>query len=175
MRDKYSGLQIGIHWLVFLLVVVTYCAMELRGFFPREYRPYFNMVHVSGGISILVLMVARLLIRLKRPAPPIVPKPKPWMTGMAHLGHLVIFVLFIVLPIIGLTMMYNRGNPWIAFGITMPHAAQANFDLADSLKEYHVLLANIGYYVIGLHALAALLHHYVWKDNTLLRMMPRKK
>ncbi|MDU1297224.1 MAG: translocation/assembly module TamB domain-containing protein, partial [Enterobacter hormaechei] len=31
MRDKYSGLQIGIHWLVFLLVVVAYAAMELRG------------------------------------------------------------------------------------------------------------------------------------------------
>lgn len=34
MRDKYSGLQIGIHWLVFLLVVGAYAAMELRGFFP---------------------------------------------------------------------------------------------------------------------------------------------
>lgn len=175
MREKYSSLQIGIHWLVFLLVIGAYCAMELRGFFPRSYRPYFNMVHVSCGISILVLMVARLLVRLKQKSPPIVPKPKPWMTGMAHLGHLVIYLLFIILPIIGLVMIYNRGNPWIAFGITMPHAAEANFDLADNLKEYHVLLANIGYYVIGLHALAALLHHYVWKDNTLLRMMPRKK
>ncbi|NBY94370.1 cytochrome b561, partial [Escherichia coli] len=35
--------------------------------------------------------------------------------------------------------------------------------------------ANAGYFVIGLHALAALLHHYWWKDNTLLRMMPRKR
>lgn len=33
MRDKYSGLQIGIHWLVFLLVIGAYAAMELRGFF----------------------------------------------------------------------------------------------------------------------------------------------
>lgn len=175
MRDKYSSLQIGIHWLVFLLVIVTYCAMELRGFFPRTYRPYFNMVHVSGGISILVLMVTRLLVRLKQPAPPIVPKPKPMMTGMAHLGHLVIYLLFIVLPVIGLVMIYNRGNPWIAFGITMPHAAEARFELADTLKGYHVFLANLGYYVIGLHAFAALLHHYYWKDNTLLRMMPRRR
>lgn len=45
------------------------------------------------------------------------------MTGMAHLGHLVIYLLFIVLPIIGLVMMYNR-NPWIAFGIVMPHAPE---------------------------------------------------
>ncbi len=33
MRTKYTGLQIGIHWLVFLLVIVAYCAMEFRGFF----------------------------------------------------------------------------------------------------------------------------------------------
>lgn len=175
MKDKYSGLQIAIHWLVFLLVIITWCAMDLRGFFPREYRPWFNMVHVSGGISILVLMLARLVIRLRRPAPPIVPRPKPWMTGMAHFGHLVIVLLFIALPVIGLGLMYNRGNPWIAFGLVMPHAAQANFEWVDILKEYHVLLANLSYYVVGLHALAALLHHYLWKDNTLLRMMPKKK
>ncbi|HAT2329408.1 MULTISPECIES: cytochrome b561 [Citrobacter] len=175
MGNKYSGLQIGIHWLVFLLVIVAYSAMEFRGFFPRSYRPLFNMVHVSCGITILTLMVARLLVRLKYPAPPIVPKPKPMMTGMAHLGHLVIYLLFIVLPIIGLVMIYNRGNPWIAFGIVMPHAAEANFDLVDMLKSWHVRLANLGYFVIALHAAAALMHHYFWKDNTLLRMMPRKR
>ncbi|MEO3988790.1 cytochrome b561 [Pseudocitrobacter cyperus] len=175
MREKYSGLQIGIHWLVFLLVIIAYCAMEFRGFFPRSARPVINMIHVSCGISILLLMVARLLIRLKRPAPPIVPKPKPMMTGFAHLGHLAIYLLFIALPIIGLVMMYNRGNPWYAFGLTMPYAAESNFDIVDTMKEYHSLLANIGYWLIGLHALAALAHHYVWKDNTLLRMMPRKR
>ncbi|XTZ40356.1 cytochrome b561 [Salmonella enterica] len=174
MRSNYSGLQIAIHWLVFLLVVTAYCAMELRGLAPRSFRPWFNIVHVSCGISILVLMVLRLLVRLKKPAPPIVPKPSSAMTGLAHLGHMVIYLLFIALPIIGLVMMYNRGGPWIAFGITMPHANEANFDLVDTLKEYHVLLANLGYYVIGLHALAALMHHYYFKDNTLRRMLPGK-
>lgn len=52
MGNKYSGLQIGIHWLVFFLVIVAYAAMELRGFAPRSYRPWFNMTHVSCGITI---------------------------------------------------------------------------------------------------------------------------
>lgn len=175
MGNKYSGLQIGIHWLVFFLVIVAYAAMELRGFTPRSYRPWFNMTHVSCGITILLLMVARLFIRLKYPTPPIIPRPTPMMTGMAHLGHLVIYLLFIALPVIGLVMMYNRGNPWVAFGIVMPHAAEANFERVDMLKSWHVTLANLGYFVIGLHAVAALIHHYFWKDNTLLRMMPRKR
>ena len=175
MSDKLSGLQIGIHWLVFLLVIGAYAAMELRGFFPRSARPAINMIHVSCGISIFVLMVARLIVRLKSPAPPIVPKPSPMMTGFAHLGHLVIYLLFIALPIIGMVMMYYRGNPWFAFGLTMPHAAESDFELVDNLKAWHELLANTGYFIIGLHALAALMHHYFWKDNTLLRMMPRKR
>ncbi|STL65613.1 cytochrome b561 [Escherichia coli] len=33
MENKYSRLQISIHWLVFLLVIAAYCAMEFRGFF----------------------------------------------------------------------------------------------------------------------------------------------
>ncbi len=74
MGNKYSRLQISIHWLVFLLVIVAYCAMEFRGFFPRSDRPLINMIHVSCGISILVLMVVRLLLRLKYPTPPIIPK-----------------------------------------------------------------------------------------------------
>jgi len=120
-------------------------------------------------------MVARLLVRLKYPAPPIVPKPKPMYIGLSHLGHLAIYLLFIALPLIGLVMMYNRGSTWFAFGLGMPHAAEGNFDLVDTLKAWHVTLANLGYFIIGIHAFAALLHHYFWKDNTLLRMMPKKR
>lgn len=175
MRNKYTGLQISIHWLVFLLVIVAYCAMEFRGLFPRSARPVINMVHVSCGISILVLMVTRLLVRLKYPAPPIVPKPKSMYIGLSHLGHLLIYLLFIALPLIGLVMMYNRGNTWFAFGLGMPHAAESNFEMVDLLKSWHVTLAKAGYFIIGIHAFAALLHHYYWKDNTLLRMMPKKR
>lgn len=175
MRTKYTSLQIGIHWLVFLLIIVAYCAMEFRGFFPRTARPAINMIHVSCGIGILVLMVTRLLVRLKFRAPPIQPKPKAMVTGMSHLGHLVVYLLFIALPLIGIVMMYNRGSDWFAFGLAMPHAAESNFDLVDTLKTWHETLANLGYFVIGLHAAAALMHHYFWKDNTLLRMMPKKR
>ncbi|KTG71894.1 cytochrome b561, partial [Klebsiella pneumoniae] len=55
------------------------------------------------------------------------------------------------------------------------YAPQSDFERVDTLKAIHEWLANAGYFVIGLHALAALLHHYWWKDNTLLRMMPRKR
>ncbi len=53
----------------FLLVIAAYCAMEFRGFFPRSDRPLINMIHVSCGISILVLMVVRLFVKAEIPNP----------------------------------------------------------------------------------------------------------
>jgi len=44
--------------------------------------------------------------------------------------------------------------------------------LSEQVKELHETVATIGYFLIGLHALAALYHHYVRKDDTLRRMLP---
>lgn len=172
MRTKYTSLQISIHWLVFLLVVGAYCAMELRGFAPRSYRPLINSIHFTCGISVLVLMVARLLVRIRYRAPAIVPRPHPAVTGISHLVHTIVYLMFIALPVLGFLAMYYRGTDWVAFGLQMPVADE---DLEFSLKSWHELIANTGYFVIGLHAFGALFHHYVWKDNTLLRMMPGKR
>jgi cytochrome b561 len=32
----------------------------------------------------------------------------------------------------------------------------------------------VGYFLIGLHAAAALFHHYVLRDDTLTRILPRR-
>jgi cytochrome b561 len=57
----------------------------------------------------------------------------------------------------------------------MPVAAEPDFDLSDTLTDWHETLAPLGYWLIGLHVAAALFHHYALKDNTLLRMMPGQR
>ncbi|ELY3544612.1 cytochrome b561 [Cronobacter turicensis] len=174
MRSKYTSLQITLHWLVFLLVVMAYAAMELRGLVPRSLGRLFIWTHFSCGIAILVLMVTRLLVRMKYPAPPIVPKPRAMYIGLSHLVHLVIYLMFIGLPLLGIVAKYYGGSDWYAFGISMPVAAEPDEDSEMQLRAIHAFIANLSYFVIGLHAAAALVHHYFWKDNTLLRMMPGK-
>ena len=44
--------------------------------------------------------------------------------------------------------------------------------LAHTLEDIHEAIANAGYFLIGLHAAAALFHHYVVRDNTLRLMVP---
>lgn len=57
----------------------------------------------------------------------------------------------------------------------MPTSSTPNFELAETLIGWHETLAPLGYWLIALHTAAALFHHYVMKDNTLLRMMPAKR
>ncbi|HJW05258.1 MAG TPA: cytochrome b/b6 domain-containing protein, partial [Rhodanobacter sp.] len=60
------------------------------------------------------------------------------------------------------------------FGMQWPALVGPDKGLADSLEEIHETIGTVGYYLVGLHAAAALVHHYVSRDNTLLRMLPRR-
>ena len=49
-----------------------------------------------------------------------------------------------------------------------------NHDLAETIEHWHKEVGEWAYYLVGLHAVAALYHHYIVKDNTVLRMLPRR-
>ncbi len=76
----------------------------------------------------------------------------------------------IVLPLLGWVMLSAEGKAIPFFGLQLPALLGANEALAERTKEVHETLATLGYFLIGLHALAALFHHYVRRDNTLRRM-----
>jgi cytochrome b561 len=54
----------------------------------------------------------------------------------------------------------------------LPALVAKNKPLAESVEHWHKDIGEWGYYLVGLHAAAALFHHYVRKDNTLVRMLP---
>lgn len=168
MCDKYFGLQIGIYWLVFLLVVVVYVVMELCGFFFCSEWLLINMVYVFCGIIIFVLMVVCLLVWLKLLVLLIVLKLLLMMIGFVYFGYLVIYLLFIVLLLIGMVMMYWCGNFWYVFGLIMLYVLQSDFEWVDILKVIYEWLVNVGYFVIGLYVFVVLFYYYWWKDNILL-------
>ncbi|HEY8327046.1 MAG TPA: cytochrome b/b6 domain-containing protein, partial [Rhodanobacter sp.] len=45
----------------------------------------------------------------------------------------------------------------------------------DVIKPIHELGATLGYLLVGLHAAAALFHHYIQRDDTLRRMLPGRR
>ena len=67
------------------------------------------------------------------------------------------------------------GKPIVLFGLPIPSLIGADVALSRQLKGVHGALATLGYVLIGSHAMAALLHHYVMRDNTLVRMLPGRR
>ncbi|TDF85608.1 cytochrome b [Pseudomonas sp. H9] len=172
---RYSGLSITLHWLMLVLLAAVYALIELRGLFPKDSveRNLMKDLHFMLGLTVFVLVWLRLALRLSRPTPPIIPAPPAWQTGLAHLMHLALYLLMIGLPIAGWLILSAANKPIPFYGFELPALIAPDPDLAKVIKGWHERIGSWGYWLIGLHAVAGLFHHYVQRDNTLVRMLPR--
>lgn len=173
---RYGSLQIALHWLMLVLLVAVYAAMELREIFPKgsDPREFMKALHFMLGISVLILVAVRIAARFSGPTPLIAPAPPSWQQLLAKLLHLWLYAFMIAMPVMGWLMLSANGKPVPFFGLELPPLVAKNHALAESMEHWHHEVGEWAYWVVGLHAVAALFHHYVQKDNTLARMLPRR-
>ena len=75
---------------------------------------------------------------------------------------------------LGIALTWLRGDTLTFFGLfTIPAAIAPDRELARTVKELHELSATAILIVAGLHAVAALWHHYIRRDDVLKRMLPQ--
>jgi cytochrome b561 len=172
--DRYGALSVGLHWFMLLLLVAVYACIELRELFPKgsEPREALKAWHFMLGLSVLSLVGLRLVARVMQPAPRIEPDPSTSQKLLAKLMHVMLYVLMIGMPIAGWLLLSAAGKPIPFFGLTLPALVDPSKSLADLIKEVHEVGGTVGYFLIGVHAAAALFHHYLKRDNTLRRMLP---
>lgn len=89
--------------------------------------------------------------------------------------HLALYVFMLAMPLLGWLLLSAEGEPVPFFGLELPALVGPDPALADSVEELHETIGTVGYYLVGLHAAAALFHHYFQRDNTLLRMLPQRR
>lgn len=174
---RYSSPSIAMHWLMVLLLVAVVASMELRGIFPKgdPMHDAFKTWHYMLGISVFALVWLRLLLRWAGPTPLIRPAPPAWQDALAKLMHLGLYALMIGLPLLGWLILSAKGKPVpFFFGVELPPLIAESKSTAKWIKDLHEAGATIGYVLVGLHAAAGLYHHYIQRDNTLLRMLPGK-
>lgn len=172
----YGSLLISLHWIMLLLIVAVYACIELRVLYPRgsDIREALKTWHFMLGLAIFALVWVRLLARLLGPVPEIVPTPSRWQRYVAHLTELAIYLFMIAMPLLGWAILSGEHQPVPFFGLQLPALIGENKALAKQLEEIHETIGNVGYFLIGIHAVAALVHHYFQHDNTLLRMLPSR-
>jgi cytochrome b561 len=172
--ERYGAISIGLHWLMLVLIAAVYACIELHEAFPKgsALREALKDWHYMLGLSVFGLVWVRLLLNLLGPQPLIVPEPGKWPDRLAKLMHLALYFLMLAMPIIGWLALSARGKPIPFFGLQLPALVDESRALFRVFKEIHEVLGTSGYFLIGLHAAAALYHHYWIKDNTLRRMLP---
>jgi P-type Ca2+ transporter type 2C len=174
--ERYGSLSIGLHWLMLLLLVAVYACIELRGFFPKgsDLREALKAWHYMLGLSVFVLVWLRLLLALTSPFPQIKSESPKWQKLSSRIIKLALYALMIVMPLAGWLILSAEGKTIQFFGLQLPALVNENKNLAELIQEIHETVGTVGYFLIGLHAAAALFHHYVLRDNILRRMLPTK-
>lgn len=176
MKDRFGSLTIFLHWFMLALLAAVYACIELRTFWPKgsDPRELLKTWHFMLGLSVFALVWIRLVAHIRGGTPQIVPAPSAWQMKLGHAMHVALYLLMICMPIAGWLILSAKGKPVPYFGLELPPLIATDKQLAEQIEEIHKTVGTIGYWLIGLHAVAALFHHYVQRDNTFARIWMRR-
>ncbi|GLH80681.1 cytochrome b561 [Bradyrhizobium sp. SSBR45G] len=176
---NYGAIPQALHWLTVVLVAVAWALGVFGDVLPKGApRESGLFVHATAGIVILALLVVRLVWRLADPSPPsevteFATWMGKWQDPAARVAHYVLYALLFAVPVVGIVLQFARGDALLLFGISeiaSPWTKDRVF--AHNVKEVHELLAHALVVLAALHAAAALIHHWIFRDRTLMRMLP---
>jgi superoxide oxidase len=175
-KSGYGPPAILFHWLMAVLIVGVYAAMDLKSFSQKgsALREAMASWHYLLGLLVFALVWLRLLQRLTGVAPEVEPALPAWQAALAKAVYRSLYVFMAAMPLLGWLTLSAKGEPVPFFGLELPALTGKNEGLAILFKAIHENLATVGYFLIGVHAAAALFHHYVRRDNTLRLMWPRR-
>jgi cytochrome b561 len=174
-KTRYGAAPQLIHWLTALFVIVGWLLGQFGDDLPKgAVRAFGLLAHMTLGECVVALLVIRLGWRFANPPPPPEPNPfGPLVTAAATLSHYTLYALLIVVPLAGMMVQLKRGHDLPIFGLwDFGSPWPADRAIARSALIAHHYLANALLILAGVHAGAAIVHHWLWHDRTLARMLP---
>ena len=178
----WSGLSKAFHWTMAFAVLGTAALMyymvhmgdlEANPALRAEYGRLLRL-HKSIGLVVLFLVVFRFAWNRYRKRPPL-PEGSGPERAAARGTHVLLYVAMLVVPLLGwMASMTYGGRTWFFGLFELPVWLPKNIEWAYVLQPAHIWAAWVMLAVVGVHAGAALWHHLVRRDATLLQMMPRE-
>ncbi|MTI16960.1 cytochrome b [Rhodobacteraceae bacterium RKSG542] len=177
----YGSLAILFHWTMAILIIGMLglgLYMVRQPLTAPETFALFQW-HKSFGIVVFALALARLVWRFSNPAPTLPENMGALERLAAHLGHAGLYALMLFLPLSGWLVVSSSpyNIPTLLFGsINIPHmplgwAVAEKTSLSDPASLIHEYAAYLLIVLVLLHIAAALKHHFISKDDVLVRMM----
>jgi cytochrome b561 len=177
-EQHYSPAQKALHWVIAAIVVLFMVPAGILIANVLGEGPLTNALfelHKSFGITVFALAVARILLRWARGAPPLVPGLPGWQRSAAYVSHYAMYILIVLVPLTGWAATSACCAPVNLFWtipLTLP--VGGGMEAAKPIFRVHETLALTLAAIVLVHAAAALHHHFVRRDATLLRMWPRQ-
>jgi cytochrome b561 len=135
-------------------------------------RDFDRRLHETLGLAVLLLSLVRIGWRAldRRPDPPAVP---PWTGVLSKAVQGVLYLLLFVVPLTAIAGAWLEGHAvtWLG-GDIAPWVAESH-GLGATIAEVHGWLGDVILWTAGLHAAAALVHHFLLRDGVLRSMLPR--
>jgi cytochrome b561 len=175
--NRYGLAAILLHWamaallLGLILLGLYMVALPESGYDTRKIS--LILMHKQLGILALSLAVLRVAWRSINPLPALELGLPLWQQFAARFVHLLLYALMFALPLSGWLMSSAAGIPVSFFGlVTLPDYLPRDERWFHALITAHGLLADALMLLLALHAGAALGHHFLFRDATLIRMLP---
>jgi len=174
--DKYGWISIGVHWLMALVVFGMFglgLYMSDLTYVDAWYKAAPKL-HMGIGILLFSALLLRLFWRFINPRPQIY--GQDFEKKMGLLVQRTHYVLLFVLMVAGYLTATADGRGIEVFSwFEVPAVLAAEKGREDIAGTVHMLLAWAVMVLVALHAGAALKHHFIEKDATLLRMLGKHK
>ena len=172
-RLQYGITAKVLHWLVVALLLVQYLIGWLMPDIHRGMKPGDAMTwHISVGIVILLLVLARLAWRLTHPVAP-ESSLAPWQRLSSEAVHWLLYLLVLATTISGWLFASFRG--WsisFFFLIPLPMLSGENPAAIRVINHWHQKFEWALLILIGLHVVAALVHIFIYRNRVMQRMLP---
>lgn len=175
--DSFSPAQKVLHWGIALLIAVQVpIGLTMAGKDPSPVINTLYETHKSFGLVIFGLALVRAVLRWRRGAPALEPGIPVWQRAAAYASHYALYGLIVLVPLTGWAATSACCAPVNLFWtipLTLP--VSGGMDVAKTIFRVHYALAFILTATVLVHVAAALHHHFVRRDRTLLRMLPASR
>jgi cytochrome b561 len=173
-RPPFDALTIALHWsTLFLILGLLGTALLHSETRDRSLAEFLLHIHRSVGVTIWALTALRLGWRLTRARMPAFPVSMTTSHRLiVRLSEYGLYALLLFQPGTGLGQTLLRGRPFEVFGWNAPAIFAKDLRLAGAFQEAHELGAWCLIALASMHALAALIHHFILRDDVLETMAP---
>jgi superoxide oxidase len=169
---RYSFIAIAFHWAMFVLVVIVGVLGLLHDSWPKQTQAFWINVHALIGISLWLVLVARFTYRVRHIPPALPTDIGVFSRRLSGPVHLTLYGLMFVIPIVGFVAFIYHGRVF-QFGLfDLNLGIKKNPAIFEPTEDIHGYLAYGLFAVAGLHALAALWHHFIRRNGVLRGMWP---